>query len=192
LRPKTTPADSNVERVFLRLQHRPQLRGHEPTYRLPARHPTPGWLKPSFTARSNAWRFFYSREYPEGLAPMTLTAKQEAFAQAIASGLNQSDAYRSAYSAGKMKAETVQNSAYKLLLNGEVTARVKELQAELANKSLWTREQSVAVLSGVVGDVEARHGDKISAVKVLNDMQGFNAPTKLELQAKVSISVNFD
>lgn len=123
---------------------------------------------------------------------MTLTAKQENFAQAIASGLNQSDAYRSAYSAGKMKAETIQNSAYKVLLNGEVAARVKELKEALANKSLWTREQSVAVLSAVVGDGEARHGDKISAVKVLNDMQGFNAPTKHEVAGSFTMHVHLD
>ena len=112
---------------------------------------------------------------------MTLTSKQEAFAQAIASGLNQSDAYRSAYSAAAMKAETVQKRASELMGNGVVAGRVKELREELANKSLWTREQSVAVLSQVVTDAEARHGDKISAVKVLNDMQGFNAPVKSEV-----------
>ena len=123
---------------------------------------------------------------------MTLTAKQEAFAQAIADGKNQSDAYRSAYSAGKMKAETVQNSSYKLVLNGEVTARVKELKQELANKSLWTREQSVAVLAGVVEAMDAKHSDKINAVKVLNDMQGFNAPTKVDIAGSVSINVHFD
>ena len=123
---------------------------------------------------------------------MTLTAKQEAFAQAIASGLNQSDAYRSAYSISKATPASVNQLASKLAASVKVSSRVKELQAELANKSLWTREQSIAVLSEVVGDREARHGDKISAVKVLNDMQGFNAPTKLEVAAKVSINVNFD
>ena len=123
---------------------------------------------------------------------MTLTAKQEAFAQAISSGLNQSDAYRSAYSISKATPASVNQLASKLAADVKVSSRVKELQADLANKSLWTREQSVAVLSAVVGDMEARHGDKISAVKVLNDMQGFNAPTKLEVAAKVSISVNFD
>jgi hypothetical protein len=123
---------------------------------------------------------------------MNLTAKQEAFAQAIAGGLNQSDAYRSAYSISKATPASVNQLASKLAADVKVSSRVKELQAELANKSLWTREQSVAVLSAVVGDMEARHGDKISAVKVLNDMQGFNAPTKMEVAAKVSISVNFD
>ena len=95
--------------------------------------------------------------------------------------MNQSDAYRSAYNAGKMKSETVNSKAYELSKNGEVAARVAELREALANKSLWTREQSVAVLVDVIGDGESKGGDKISAVKVLNEMQGFNAPTKSEL-----------
>lgn len=123
---------------------------------------------------------------------MALTAKQEAFCQAIASGMNQSDAYRSAYDAGKMKDATVQNNAYKLLQNNEAATRLKELREALANKSLWTREQSVAVLVDVIGDGESRGTDKISAVKVLNDMQGFNAPTKLEVSGKFEINVHFD
>lgn len=121
---------------------------------------------------------------------MALTAKQEAFCQAIADGMNQSDAYRSAYSAEKMKAETVNSKAYELSKNGEVTARLKELREALANKSLWTREQSVAVLVEVIGDSESRGGDKISAVKVLNDMQGFNAPTKMDVNLKFPRVIN--
>ena len=112
---------------------------------------------------------------------MTLTAKQEAFVQAIAGGMNQSDAYRSAYNAGKMKDGSINVNASKLAADAKVALRIAELREELANKSLWTREQSVAVLAGVVEACDAKHGDKISAVKVLNDMQGFNAPVKAEV-----------
>lgn len=124
--------------------------------------------------------------------PAQLTAKQEAFARAISSGASQADAYRAAYNAHEMKAETIHKRASELMGKGAVAGRVAQLREELAAKSLWTREQSVAVLSAVVSDMEARHGDKISAVKVLNDMQGFNAPTKHEVEAKVNISVHFD
>ena len=123
---------------------------------------------------------------------MTLTAKQEAFAQAIADGKNQSDAYRAAYSAGKMKDNSINVNASKMAADAKVKLRIKELRDELANKSLWTREQSVAVLSEVVSAMDAKHSDKISAVKVLNDMQGFNAPVKVDVDAKVSVNVHFD
>ena len=111
---------------------------------------------------------------------MTLTAKQEAFAQAVCGGMNQSDAYRSAYNAEAMKAETIQSKASILMTDGKVRARVDELREELANKSLWTREQSVQVLKEVVDASDAKHSDKIASVKVLNEMQGFNAPVKTE------------
>lgn len=122
-----------------------------------------------------------------------LTYKQEAFAQAVVSGLNQSDAYRSAYSvSATTKLETVNKRASELMANGEVAGRVRALKTELANKSLWTREQSVGVLSGVVNAGDAKHSDRISAVTVLNRMQGFDAPTKHEVAGSVSINVHFD
>lgn len=112
---------------------------------------------------------------------VALTAKQENFAQAVAGGMNQSDAYRSAYNAGKMKPDVVNVKASQLASDGKVAVRLQELKAELANKSLWTREQSVAVLIDVIGDGDSKAGDKINSVKVLNEMQGFNAPTKHDL-----------
>lgn len=121
---------------------------------------------------------------------MTLTAKQEAFAQAIADGKNQSDAYRTAYSVGSMTAATINVKASEVMSNGKVAVRVAELREALASKSLWTREQSVAVLIDVIDDGESRGGDKISAVKVLNEMQGFNAPTKLDVNLKFPRTIN--
>ena len=122
---------------------------------------------------------------------MKLTAKQEKFSQSIADGMNQSDAYRAAYDAERMKDSTINSKAYELMLNGEVSGRVKELKSELANKSMWTREQSVAVLAGVVDADDAKHTDRISAVKELNLMQGFQAPTKMEVSGRFVVNVTF-
>lgn len=61
---------------------------------------------------------------------MSLTVKQEKFCQAYVETGNASEAYRSAYSADKMKAATVNSKAYELLNNGEITVRVAELQQE--------------------------------------------------------------
>lgn len=57
----------------------------------------------------------------------TLTAKQEKFARGIAAGLNQSDAYRAAYSASRMKPELVWQEASKLRRNHKVARRIEEL-----------------------------------------------------------------
>ena len=57
-----------------------------------------------------------------------LTPKQEKFVQSIVKGMNQSDAYRSAYKVGlKTKIDTVNNNAYLLMQNTEIATRIEEL-----------------------------------------------------------------
>lgn len=110
-----------------------------------------------------------------------LTAKQEKFCQAIADGMTQSDAYRSAYNAGKMKDEGIHVNASKLMADTKVATRVSELRAALADIALWTRQDSVKTLKDIAIDSEAKPAEKVSAVKELNAMHGFNAPTKVDL-----------
>ena len=112
---------------------------------------------------------------------MALTPKQEAFAQAVVSGLSQSDAYRKAYDAAKMKPETVQNNAYKLVGNNDVATRIAALRKALESKGLWTREKSVLALAAIADGTEAKPTEIVAAIKELNLMHGFNAPTKLEV-----------
>ena len=72
-----------------------------------------------------------------------LTAKQEAFCQCIASGKDQATAYRTAYDAESMKANTIYAKASALMKAGKVAVRVAELKAQVADRHLWTREMSV-------------------------------------------------
>ena len=120
---------------------------------------------------------------PESL--QKLTSKQEAFAQAIADGMNQSDAYRKAYNAGSMKYQTINSKSCILLKDGKVMARVDQLRKKIESRQLWTREDSIKTLKAVVEESE-RSGDKVSAVKELNAMHGFNAPVKTETTINVS------
>ncbi len=72
---------------------------------------------------------------------MTLTQKQETFALAYVETGNASEAYRRAYNVGEnTKAETVWRKASELLSVGKVTARVSELQAEAAERTMVTVE----------------------------------------------------
>ena len=59
-----------------------------------------------------------------------LTDKQEAFAQAVASGKNQSEAYRLAYDAERMAPNTVWGEACRLLAHPQVAARLMVLNSE--------------------------------------------------------------
>jgi hypothetical protein len=113
------------------------------------------------------------------MADVKLTAKQEAFAQAIADGLGQADAYRVAYDAEGMKDSTVYSKASIMMSEGKVKARVAELKAQVAEKQLWSREMSVKAL--VQAYREGSGAVKVSAVKELNAMHGYNEPSKLSI-----------
>ena len=121
---------------------------------------------------------------------MTLTAKQEKFCQCIADGMNQSDAYRAAYSAEKMKPDVVTVKASELASSGNVSVRLKELRDALSASLIWTREQSVEVLAEIARGSESRPGEKVSAVKELNSMHGFNEATKLDVEMKFPRVIN--
>ncbi len=72
---------------------------------------------------------------------MALTPKQEAFAQAIVTGISQSDAYRLAYKVGpKTKPESVNQNASRIMANVNVMSRVAELRLPVAKKAQITLE----------------------------------------------------
>jgi len=60
---------------------------------------------------------------------MALTPKQERFAQLVAEGKTQADAYRGAYNVGEnTKAATVIKRAGELMTDGVITGRIEELR----------------------------------------------------------------
>ena len=107
---------------------------------------------------------------------MTLTPKQEKFAQLYVEKGNASEAYRQAYNS-KAKYETVNVSASKLLSDPKVSLRVRELRKQLEKTALWNREESFKVLAAIARgeDEDARTGDRINAVKEINRMHGWDA-----------------
>jgi phage terminase small subunit len=118
---------------------------------------------------------------------MTLTAKQEKFAQCIADGMTQADAYRTAYSAGKMTDSSIHVNASKLMADAKIAQRLAELRQALSDRLLWAREDSVRVLAKIAqDDAEAPHSAIVSAVKELNAMHGYHAPT----QSNVNVSTS--
>jgi phage terminase small subunit len=75
-----------------------------------------------------------------------LTPKQEAFCLAYIETGNASEAYRRAYSAGKMKVNVVAVKSCELLKNGNVAVRVSELQAAAAERNEITVDDLLAEL----------------------------------------------
>ena len=121
------------------------------------------------------------------MADVKLTAKQEAFCQAIADGLGQADAYRTAYDAGDMKENSVYVQASKLMKSPKIAQRVADLRSAVQEKQLWSREMSIKAL--VQAYREGSGAVKVSAVKELNAMHGYNEPAKLNVNGNVAHQV---
>ena len=119
---------------------------------------------------------------------MSLTPQQEKFAQCVASGMSQAEAYREAYPKSRQwKPEAVYSNSSTLMADAKVSQRVAELRNELSAKALWTREDSVKALMEVLSQPD-RKSDVVAAVKELNSMHGFNAPKKHSINADVNIT----
>lgn len=123
---------------------------------------------------------------------MSLTPKQEKFVQCVADGMSQSDAYRTAYDCKPTtKPETIQAHASRLMADGKVSARLKEIRAALESRSLWSREMSVKALIDAykMAKINGQSTGMTSAVKELNAMHGYNEPTKLAIQTPSQIVI---
>lgn len=71
-----------------------------------------------------------------------LTVKQESFAQSLANGLSNADAYRAAYDTQAMKAATIHSEACKLAADQRIAARVDQLIKEKQQRnSMFTDKQ---------------------------------------------------
>ncbi len=104
----------------------------------------------------------------------TLTSKQEAFAQAIVSGKSQADAYRKAFSAGKMKDTTIHVKASELMADGKVTVRVAELRAPVVAKLQYGLEAAMLEAADAFRVAKAKDngGAMVAAVQLRAKLNG--------------------
>ena len=106
-----------------------------------------------------------------------LTSKQEAFAQCIADGMSQADAYRASFDVSEdTKPESIHQEASRVMANVKVASRVKELRDKLEELRLWSRLDSVKTLASIDRNEEAdaKPNDRVNAVKALNSMHGWD------------------
>lgn len=78
---------------------------------------------------------------------MGLTPKQERFCLAYLETGNASEAYRRAYNASKMKPNSINVNASKLLADAKVTLRLKELNESAVSSAVMTRKEALERLS---------------------------------------------
>jgi len=98
--------------------------------------------KPKLALVASEGEAIESKGKRSGKLPNGLTAKQEAFAQALASGLSNADSYRASYDATSMKDNTIHTEASKLANNPAIANRVREiLDAKAIKNSIYTERQ---------------------------------------------------
>jgi hypothetical protein len=128
---------------------------------------------------------------------MSLTAKQEAFAQAVASGKSQSEAYRIAFNVrATTKPESVNQAASKLMADPNLCSRVAELRkpiVEAAQITLASHLERLRALSEA-----AEEGSQYSAAISAEIARGKASGLYIDKTehsgpggAPIAISVNF-
>tara|TARA_R110002051_G_scaffold318245_1_gene400362 strand:+ start:1805 stop:2326 length:522 start_codon:yes stop_codon:yes gene_type:complete len=80
---------------------------------------------------------------------MSLTPKQEKFCQEYVKTGNKSEAYRLSYSTKNMATKTVNENASRISKNSKVSARIEQLQKELAERNKMDIDECVQKLSAM-------------------------------------------
>jgi len=105
-----------------------------------------------------------------------ITSKQTSFCRQVALGSSLSHAYRQAYSATNMLANTVHKEAHKLMRNPKVTTMVDALQkqanAEVIKLSVASREEVLATLTECMQSGEPKDSVRLKAAETLGKHYG--------------------
>ena len=118
-----------------------------------------------------------------------LTPKQEKFAQSIAlEEMNQSDAYRSAYSCAKMSDKTVWENASRLMADSKVTARIAELRQETITPKVMSAQKRREKLTNIAENSEDPNV-AMKAIDLLNKMTG-EYVQKVEAAVTNAVNIN--
>ena len=107
---------------------------------------------------------------------MIVTSKQAKFCRQIAMGSSLSHAYREAYSATNMLANTVHREAHRLMQNPKVTTMVDALQrqanAQVIRLSVASREEVLATLTKCMQSGEPKDSVRLKAAETLGKHYG--------------------
>ena len=99
-----------------------------------------------------------------------LTAKQEAFCLAYIETNNASEAYRQAYNSSKMKPESVNESASRLLADVKIAARLEQLRAPVRDRAQITLESHLERLNHL--SLMAEQAEQYSAAIKAEESRG--------------------
>lgn len=112
--------------------------------------------------------------------------RHEKFAQELANGTSQRNAYRAAFpSSEKWKDETVDSKASVLAKNGKVLERLQELAEASTTEAVMNATQRKEWLTGIIRSKGEETKDKLKACDLLNRMDGAYVD-KLQVDTKIN------
>lgn len=138
-----------------------------------------------------------------------LTPKRETFACKIVEGMTQADAYRAAYNTSKMADKTIWENASRLMADDKVKARVAELRAQIASKSVMTAQERLEYLTRVINGEELEKAieyddgklvevytpatirTRLTALDLMNKMTG-EYVQKVEAEVNTDFTINIE
>lgn len=100
---------------------------------------------------------------------MALTPKQEKFAQLVASGMSQSEAYKQAYPGITMSDKTIYERASVLAKNSKIVTRLAELRKPIIEAHQYTLESYVKRMNEVA-EMAFEQGQTAAGVKALENV----------------------
>lgn len=133
-----------------------------------------------------------------------LTPKQEAYCRYYAvERLSQRQSYISAYGRGNKSDKTIDEAASRLLRIDKILARVKQLQAKLADRVIWAKADMINDLKAMcdeckeVKDADGNPDTKalntaISAIKTASEILGYKTEkANIESGITTGIKISF-
>ena len=121
-----------------------------------------------------------------------LTAKQEKFVQGLVKGLSQRQAYKEAYNAENMADKTIDNEAYLLFKNPDISERYNELIQEAVDETILTVQEKRRMYKEFAKDVKLSMTDRLKAMDQDSKLGG-EYTTKIEGNLDVTtITINLE
>lgn len=126
-----------------------------------------------------------ARDPVTGLTPM-----REGFAQDLANGMSQVEAYKKNFNVTTDKMSTTQPNACKTAHDPAVIRRVRELQAEAEKGAILDRKARQALLTKFAMDDSVSNSDRLSALDKLNKMSGdYSETIRNEISGGLDVKV---
>ena len=115
-----------------------------------------------------------------------LNSSQIAFAQGVADGHNQLQAYRSAYP--KSSPRSARANATRLMEKPEIASYVEEMREKTETEKTLTRQGKREILARIALDESAPLGARLRAIDLDNKMAGHYEPEKVAYKFTVSLA----